>query len=179
MHGVFIKLAKYNQLMNTLVYDACEQLSDEQRKADMGAFFKSIHATLNHILWADKNWLRRFIVAGYGYGRLTAGIYENIQDRISQHAFEIHTDFAALRHDRALIDTKLLTWVTAALSDEKLDQILHYRNAKGEESSRAWVDVLTHLFNHQTHHRGQVTTLLTQKGIEVGVTDFIAHSSSW
>ena len=165
--------------MNTAVYDAAEKLTDETRKTDQGAFFKSIHATLNHILWADKNWLRRFILAGHGAGRLTASVYENIQDRISDHAYLIHQDFTALRQDRSSLDTKLLTWITEGLSDEKLKQTLHYRNAKGEDNARGFVDVITHVFNHQTHHRGQVTTLLSQQGIDVGVTDFIAHSARW
>jgi uncharacterized damage-inducible protein DinB len=179
LHSVFIKLAKYNQLMNSAVYDAAEKLTDEMRKADQGAFFKSIHATLNHILWADKNWLRRFIVAGHGQGRLTASIYENIQDHISDVRFVIHDDFSALRHDRSLIDAKFLNWATEVLSDDKLGQVLHYRNTKGDEFSRSFADVLTHVFNHQTHHRGQVTTLLSQQNIDVGVTDFIAHSTNW
>ncbi|AFM12546.1 DinB family protein [Turneriella parva] len=179
MHATFIKLAKYNQLMNGALYAAVETLTDGKRKADAGAFFGSIHLTLNHILWADKNWLRRFIIAGHGYGRLTAGIYENIQDKISEHRFEIHSDFVALKQDRISVDTKLLTWVSESLSDERLQQVLHYRNAKNEDMSRTFADVLTHLFNHQTHHRGQITTLLSQQGVDVGVTDYIALSAGW
>lgn len=118
-------------------------------------------------------------VAGHSNGRLPAGIYENIQDKISEHRFEIHTDFAALRQDRTSVDTKLLTWVNEGLTEDRLQQVLHYRNARNEEMSRTFNDVLTHLFNHQTHHRGQVTTLLSQQGIDVGVTDFIAHSANW
>lgn len=179
MHATFIKLAKYNQQMNVAVYAAAETLSDEKRKADAGAFFKSIHLTLNHILWADKNWLRRFIIAGHGYGRLTAGIYENIQDKISEHRFEVHSEFSALKQDRTGIDTKLLTWINEALTEERLQQVLHYRNARNEDMSRTFTDVLTHIFNHQTHHRGQITTLLSQQGVDIGVTDYIALSSGW
>jgi uncharacterized damage-inducible protein DinB len=179
VHATFIKLAKYNQLMNVAVFAAADVLTDERRKADAGAFFKSIHLTLNHILWADKNWLRRFVIAGYGYGRLTAGIYENIQDKISDHRFELHSDFAALKQDRAAVDAKLLTWVTEALNEERLNQVLHYRNANNEDMSRSVGDILTHLFNHQTHHRGQITTLLTQQGVDIGVTDYISLSTRW
>lgn len=177
MLDTFIKLAKYNQSMNVAIYSAAETLPDEKRKADLGAYFKSIHGTLNHILWADKNWLRRFIVAGHGFGRLTASIYENIQDHISVHDFQIHADFDRLRQDRTTLDTKIVTWISEGLSDAKLQQVLHYRTAIGEDRSRSFADILTHVFNHQTHHRGQVTTLLSQQGIDVGVTDFIALTS--
>jgi uncharacterized damage-inducible protein DinB len=173
MHGVLVKLAKYNQAMNSAVYSAAEQLPDDLRKKDLGAYFKSIHGTLNHLLWADKNWLRRFVLAGLGYGRLTDSIYTDIQDRISVHAFEIYSDFSRLKQERAVIDTKIITWLTEGLTEKHLDQTLQYRNAKGEDMQRPVVEVLVHLFNHQTHHRGQITTLLTQQGIDVGVTDFI------
>lgn len=176
MHGVLIKLAKYNQAMNSAVYAAAEQLPDEVRKKDLGAYFKSIHGTLNHLLWADKNWLRRFILAGLGCGRLTDSVYADIQDRISEPTYEVYADFSRLKHERTVIDTKIITWLTEGLAEKHLGQTLQYRNVKGEEMQRVIQEVLVHLFNHQTHHRGQITTLLTQQGVDVGVTDFIHYA---
>ncbi len=165
--------------MNAAVYAAASKLTDDQRKQDQGAFFKSIHATLNHILWADKNWLRRFVRAGHGYGILSEEIARNIEGRTGEHAYQIHENFADLGAERTALDTALIAWVRDGLSDEKLAATLHYKNARGEEMSRPFADVLTHFFNHQTHHRGQVTTLLTQHGIDTGVTDFIFYSGKF
>jgi uncharacterized damage-inducible protein DinB len=179
LHGVLTKLSQYNQVMNAAVYAAAAKLSDEQRKQDLGAFFKSIHATLNHILWADKNWLGRFVLAGHGYGILSEEIARNIQGRTGEHAYLIHADFAELSADRTALDAALISWVREGLSEEKLAQTLRYKSARGDEMSRPFADVLTHFFNHQTHHRGQVTTLLTQQGIDTGVTDFIFYSNKF
>lgn len=179
LHGVLTKLAKYNQVMNAAVYAAAEKLSDAKRKEDLGAFFKSIHATLNHLLWADKNWLRRFIIADHHYGKLSPEIYRNIEGFTGTHSLLIHEDFQALKAERITIDASIIEWVSEGLSEERLGQVLHYQNARGEANSRPFADVITHMFNHQTHHRGQVTTLLTQQGVDVGVTDFIFYSGKW
>lgn len=177
--ALFVKLAKYNQAMNVALYAAAEQLTDDARTKDMGAYFKSIHATLNHILWADKNWLRRFVIAGHGHGKLTDTIYANIQDRISEHAYLIHSDFKSLKQDRITVDAKLVLWLTESMNEAKLQQTLQYRNADSEDQRRPFTEVLTHIFNHQTHHRGQVTTLLAQLGVDYGVTDFIFYSNQF
>jgi uncharacterized damage-inducible protein DinB len=169
----------YNQAMNAAVYDAAETLPDEKRKEDRGAFFKSIHATLNHILWADKNWLRRFVMTNHGYGKLSPDIYRNIEGFTRTHSFLIHEDFPALKAERAWLDTRIIEWVSEGLTEERLGQFLQYENARGEANSRPFADVIMHMFNHQTHHRGQVTTLLTQLGIDVGITDLIYYSNRW
>lgn len=154
----YVWLAKYNRWMNEKVYGAVAQLSDEERRRDVGAFFKSAQATLSHILLGDRIWLSRM-----GAGEMPK--FKAMSD-------DIFPDFEDLCHERAITDTALDTFV-AALTDERLNVPMSYRTSHGPAEHPTWY-TLTHLFNHQTHHRGQVTTVLTQLGHDVGVTDLVA-----
>lgn len=151
-----LTLAEYNAWMNEKVYEAAGRLTDEQRKADRGAFFGSIHATLNHILWADAVWLSRFeALPGPGGGTRT----------------EVASDYEQLRQLRREMDERI-TLFARQLTPEWLREPLEWKSGalKRIFTQPRWL-LVTHLFNHATHHRGQVTTLLTQAGIDVGVTD--------
>jgi uncharacterized damage-inducible protein DinB len=153
-------LAAYNRWMNDKLYAACAELSDEGRKLERKAFFGSIHRTLNHILLADRVWFGRFIGLPFKVDRL---------DR------ELFADFAALRAERTLTDQDIEGWAQG-LTDAQLADKLHFTtivNPQGPRVYDLWVCV-THFFNHQTHHRGQVTALLSQCGKDYGVTDLIA-----
>ena len=151
-------MASYNRWMNEKLYALCAQLSDAERKKDCGAFFKSLHGTLNHLLLADKVWFGRFTGKPVAFPSL---------------AEELHSDFAALREDRVALDAAIVDWA-AALSDEQLAGVLEYTSmlSPGPRRYELWLAV-THFFNHQTHHRGQLTTLLSQFGLDIGVTDLI------
>jgi uncharacterized damage-inducible protein DinB len=154
----FRMMAQYNRWMNERLYALCAALDDETRRADRGAFFQSIYGTLNHILLGDKVWLSRFGVAPFTPGSLGQ---------------ELHPDFDGLRNERMQRDQQLLDWVDT-LTPEQLAAPVHYTTMAGVAMSPPlWVP-LTHMFNHQTHHRGQLTTLLSQLGIDPGVTDLIA-----
>ncbi|WP_432695562.1 DinB family protein [Marinobacterium sp. YM272] len=151
-------MAAYNQWMNQRIFALCEEMSDADRKQDRQAFFKSIHATLNHILLADKIWMGRFTDEPYVVAGLDA---------------ELHADFAALKGDRERTDQAIIDWA-GSLTDELLEGRLEYQSLVNPAPRRLemWLAV-SHFFNHQTHHRGQLTTLLTQAGLDVGVTDLI------
>lgn len=150
-------LASYNRWMNQRLYDCCAQLSDAERKRDTGAFFKSIHGTLNHLLLGDKIWLGRFTDAPF---------------RVSSLSQELYADFDELRAEREAVDTRLDAW-TAALTPDWLAADFTYRRSNGTgTTSKGWM-LATHLFNHQTHHRGQLTNQLKQAGIEPGDTDLL------
>jgi uncharacterized damage-inducible protein DinB len=151
-------MARYNQWMNGRVYDASGKLSDEQRKEDVGAFFKSIHGTLNHLLLADRIWMGRFI------GRPIT---------VTSLAQELHSGFVELRREREVTDRAITEWAEE-LTDGVLSGELSYTSIVNPQprSCPMWIAV-THFFNHQTHHRGQLTTLLMQRGIDPGVTDLI------
>ena len=151
-------MARYNAWMNERIYDCCARLSDADRKLDRGAFFRSIHGTLNHLLLGDRLWLSRFLAREY---------------RVSSLADELYPDFAELRRERTRTDAEILEWVEA-LDEERLGGPLRFRSMVGnkDRSFPMWF-AAQQFFNHQTHHRGQVTTLLMQAGIDPGVTDLL------
>lgn len=157
------KFASYNQWMNLRLYATCSELSDAELKQDRGAFFKSIYATLNHIMFGDFAYLSRF----------------GVIDRPTPELGEIFFDqFAELRAERERIDQVIIDW-TSKLESSWLQQSTTYvSKIDGKERTfENWL-LLTHLFNHQTHHRGQITTLLSQMGLDIGATDlpFMAES---
>lgn len=154
-------MARYNRWMNEKIYAAGERLSDEDRKADRGAFFKSIHSTLNHLLWADQTWL----------GRFTQGTsLEKIYPKASV-GVDLYSDWEELKAARMAMDKDIEAWA-ASVKPAWLqnDFTWHSGITKSTRTKPAWI-LATHLFNHQAHHRGQVTTLLMQRGIDPGVTD--------
>lgn len=165
-------LARYNQWMNERLYLACDGLSEAERCLDRGAFFGSIHGTLNHLMWGDLLWLRRFAAADPARCEaLAADVLELPQDAV--FATILHDDWNALRARRQRLDAAIVAW-TQAMSPEYPQEIFRYANMKSVQREHpAWM-AMTHLFNHQTHHRGQLTTLLMQAGIDPGVTDLIA-----
>jgi uncharacterized damage-inducible protein DinB len=150
------QMARYNRWMNEKLYALAGELSDEERKRPMGAFFGSIHGTFNHLLLADRVWLSRF-----GAGSRPA---------VTSLADELFSDFDELRRERAATDAVVEDYM-ASLRSEQLASTLAYRTSKGAPRSHALWIALSHWFNHQTHHRGQVTTLFSQLGHDPGVTD--------
>ena len=156
-------MAQYNCWMNEKIYAACECLADEERKADDGAFFKSIHSTLNHLLWGDSMWLGRFV-----QGTPLAKEYPKVAIGI-----DLHDDWISLKAAREAMDGDILAWADALDADWLTRDFSWYSGlTKSTRTRPAWL-LVTHLFNHQTHHRGQVTTLLSQRGINPGDTDLM------
>ncbi|MFT3732271.1 MAG: DinB family protein [Hyphomicrobium sp.] len=152
-------MARYNTWQNASVYDACERLDDAQRKEDRGAFFRSIHATLNHILWADQMWLYRF-------GAVPAPEKRTIAEGLS-----LFEDWPSLRGERGAFDRIIEKWA-GALQPSACEGDLHWvSGATGREMTQSRAMLFVHLFNHQTHHRGQVNAMLTGFGIKPGITD--------
>jgi len=151
-------MARYSQWMNERLYECCARLSDDERKRDVGAFFKSIHGTLNHLLLGDRIWLGRFTGKPFA---------------ITSLAQELYSDFSELRSERTLTDAATVGWARA-LTTEDFTRELTYTSVVNPKPRRYpfWFAV-THFFNHQTHHRGQLTTLLAQRGLDPGVTDLI------
>lgn len=156
-------MARYNQWMNEKIYAACERLSDDERKADRGAFFKSIHSTLNHLLWGDMMWLGRFTKdtsLEKDYPKVPSGT-------------DVHADWDGLKAARAAIDDDILAWAPTVNAEWLAADFSWYSGiTKSTRTRPAWL-LVTHLFNHQAHHRGQVTTLLSQYGIDPGDTDLM------
>jgi uncharacterized damage-inducible protein DinB len=168
-------LARYNRWINQSLFDACEALSDEERQRERGAFFGSIHRTLNHLVVADQIWLRRFVQCGLDNGVTLASLNASVLDLPAGSRLDtvLFGDWQALRAKRDQLDAAIETWV-AELPEGYPLITMRYANSQGvQRAHRAW-QAMTHFFNHQTHHRGQVTALLTQAGVDIGVTDLIA-----
>lgn len=154
-------MARYNRWMNEKIYAACDRLTDDERKADRGAFFRSIHSTLNHLLWGDYMWIARFTKdtpLAKNYPKSTVGV-------------DLYEDWNALKVARVAMDADILSWA-AMLDEEWLSRDFTWYSGltQSARTKPAWL-VVAHLFNHETHHRGQVTTLLSQRGIDCGSTD--------
>jgi uncharacterized damage-inducible protein DinB len=131
-------------------------VSDRDYRADRGAFFGSLHGTLNHLLLGDLIWMQRFTGEGEAPAQLDA---------------ILHEDFAALRQAREALDRRIIAYAEA-LTDEALAGTIRYRSTRSPvEIEQELAPLLLHFFNHQTHHRGQLTTLLSQAGVDYGVTD--------
>ncbi len=156
-------MARYNAWMNEKLYACAAQLSDAQRKQNLKAFFGSLHGTFNHLMVGDGAWISRFdpqCTLPYDKSQITS---------LDAMVFD---DFAALRAAREQLDA-VISAFAAKVSAEQLASQLIYRRINGLEARAPFAAAVMHFFNHQTHHRGQVTTLLSQFGIDPGVTDLI------
>lgn len=163
--------ARYNRECNARLYKLVAGLSEDERKKDLGAFFCSVHATLNHILLADRIWLGRFATA---FPAMTTLQQADLVQQFSSLREELYADFAELNIQRIATD-EVISRFTDALTDAQLAGTMRYSNSQGQAREHpTWVAV-AHMFNHQTHHRGQLSTLLHQIGHDVGVTDFVAY----
>jgi uncharacterized damage-inducible protein DinB len=151
-------MAEYNAEMNRRLYAAAARLSDAERRAPRGAFWGSIHGTLTHILWGDRQWMSRF------------DDWPKPATPIKQSAQMIE-DFAELRAARQQADADISRWA-ANVDETWLGEDLTWFSGAANREIRAPIRLLvTHFFNHQTHHRGQAHALLTAAGQETGDTD--------
>jgi uncharacterized damage-inducible protein DinB len=153
------RMARYNRWQNENLYGVADGLSDDERRRERGAFFGSIHKTLSHLMWADRIWMSRFtptvaVPAG--------GIPQSVS---------LYPDWDALKRERKTVDAAMIAWADT-LDPHWLDGDLVWfsRSANRELNQPKWL-LITHMFNHQTHHRGQVHGMLTQAGGKPGDTD--------
>ena len=168
----FRTMAQYNTLMNRSIYDTCGALSDVERKRDVHAFFGSIHRTLDHLLLTDRVQMGRFV----GADRMRSLDDSGREIEIRSLDQELYADFATLRREREKTDSAIEAWTASnEITAEFLAREMSYdaMSASGRYCVPMWIAV-THFFNHQTHHRGQITTLLSQLGHDPGVTDLMA-----
>ena len=163
-------MATYNQWMNRKLYDAASTLTDAQLAVDRHAFFGSILGTLNHLALGDTVWLKRFAQHPAGFAALAPLSSVAMPGDLKQVAFGT---LGELSDRRAWLDQLIIDWAHS-LREPELDHRLHYHNMRGMPADKPFFSLLVHFFNHQTHHRGQATTLLTQAGVDVGDTDLLA-----
>lgn len=149
MKSHFAMMADYNAWANVRLYRMAHQLSDEQYRRDVGAYFKSLHGTLNHIMVADRIWMHRLTGTGEHPKSLGAILFD---------------DLPSLSAARQLEDQRIVS-VVASLSDAQLEELWDYRTMSGTAQRQRRREILAHLFNHQTHHRGQAHAILTALGV--------------
>ena len=163
MKDHYRQFAAYNAWANRRLYDAAALLSDADYRADRGAFFKSMHGTLNHLLVADRVWMSRFTGEGRAPERLDA---------------ILHDDLAGLRAAREAEDRRIITYIEN-LSDAGLNGTIRYRRVSTpDEFEQALRPALGHFFNHQTHHRGQAHSILCSFGHRDLVLDLLVFQRS-
>jgi uncharacterized damage-inducible protein DinB len=157
--GYVRAMAEYNHWQNENLYGAADQIGDAARKEPRRAFFGSIHATLNHLLWADQIWMSR--LAGTPKPKVptipeSVGMFESWDD---------------LKRERAAFDRAIIDWAERVDPAWLDGDLTWFSTVVGQELTRPKWLLVTHLFNHQTHHRGQVHCMLTQAGTKPGSTD--------
>jgi uncharacterized damage-inducible protein DinB len=152
------RMARYNRWQNLNLYGVSDTLPDDERRRERGAFFGSIHKTLSHLLWADRVWMSRF------------GAGEKVEVGIPQ-SISLYPEWEPLKRERAAFDETIIRWADK-LDPAWLTSDLTFFSlgAKREVRQPKWL-LVAHLFNHQTHHRGQVHCMLTQAGGKPHDTD--------
>ncbi|HZC16389.1 MAG TPA: DinB family protein [Caulobacteraceae bacterium] len=153
-------MAAYNAEMNRRLYGAAARLDDAERRRDRGAFWGSIHGTLNHLLWGDQLWMSRFD----GWERPA---------KPQGESGGLIEDFAALQTARLAADARISAWA-AGIDDRWLSQSqTWFSGAAGREATAPRDFLMMHFFNHQAHHRGQAHALITAAGERTEDTDLM------
>ena len=138
--------AGYNAWCNERLYDTAAQVADTDYRTDRGAFFKSLHGTLNHLLVGDRIWMRRFTGQGEAPPSLDAILHDN---------------FTRLRVARRTEDERISHYI-GTLSEDDLAKTIRYRTVVNpQDIEQVLAPALDHFFNHQTHHRGQAHAMLS------------------
>ena len=141
--------AAYNAWANRTLYEAVGKLDDAAYRKNLGAFFGSLHGTLNHLLAADRIWLKRFTGTGEAPTSLDA---------------ILHEDFAGLSAARVAEDARLAAFIDTLTEDQIAGDFTYTPVTNPNPVSHPLGPALTHVFNHQTHHRGQCHAMLTMVG---------------
>jgi uncharacterized damage-inducible protein DinB len=151
-------MARYNRWQNDNLYAAADRLSDDERKRERGAFFGSIQKTLSHLMWADQIWLSRFEAGARPNGRIPESV-------------SLYPDWQPLKRERAALDAEIIRWAEGLNPDWLGGHLTFFSFSAGQDiSGPRWMFV-SHFFNHQTHHRGQIHCMLTQAGATPHDTD--------
>ncbi len=168
----FELMSQYNQWYNQTLYSTISKLSNEELSQDRGLFFNSILGTLNHLLVVDIIWLKRFShhPSLQDFDNLD---YVHSLPQPMRLDIILYSQFSQLKSVREKMDLLIIDCFSF-LSEEDYDIILAYKNTKRQPFRKRFGLLVHNLFNHQIHHRGQITAILSQEGIDFGVTDLLA-----
>jgi uncharacterized damage-inducible protein DinB len=162
-------MSQYNQWMNQKIYQIAQQLGNDKIQQDQGAFFSSLFGTLNHIYVADIIWLRRFAQHSKKYQSINQLQELSSYTELNQ---TVANDLESLNEFRQELDNIIINWCQE-IDPEDLEKNLLYIDTQGNSYQKNFGQLIHHFFNHQTHHRGQASTLINQQGLDVGVTDLL------
>ncbi|RZJ02870.1 MAG: damage-inducible protein DinB [Haliea sp.] len=168
-------MARYNRWINERLYAAAGTLTEADRQQARGAFFGSIHRTLQHLVVADQIWLKRFLPTAMAQQVDCSMLGPAVLDLPAVYTLDMQlfADWPALLAKRSQLDAAIEAWAEG-FTPAFVDATMRYGNSSGVQREHPAWQALTHFFNHQAHHRGQATTLLSQAGVDVGVTDLVA-----
>ena len=156
-----VTMARYNAWQNRSLYAAAATLDDDARRLDRGAFFRSIHGTLSHLAWGDTVWLARF----------TGAAPPQVTIKESPGFVPDWAGLVALRDD---LDRRIAAWASELTADGLSGDLRWFSGALGRDVAKPKAMLVVHMFNHQTHHRGQVHAMLTAAGARPADTDLFA-----
>jgi len=145
----FVMIASYNAWANARLFRVAGALADELYRKEVGAYFESLHGTLNHLLVADRIWMRRLTGVGNHSNKLNAIVFNEL---------------SPLHAARTEEDSRIISFVQG-LAEPDFEETLDYRMLNGAPQRQRRREILAHLFNHQTHHRGQAHAILTVLGV--------------
>jgi uncharacterized damage-inducible protein DinB len=154
-------MARYNRWQNDALYGAADTLDDTARRLDRGAFWLSIHGTFSHILWADRQWMSRFGAAD------PPGVPQAASPTFV-------SDWADLQAQRRALDDRIVDWADSFAEDGFAGTLKWFSGALGRDTQAPLGVVIPHMFNHQTHHRGQAHAMITAAGARTQDTDLFA-----
>jgi uncharacterized damage-inducible protein DinB len=152
------RMARYNKWQNENLYAVADTLSDDERRRERGAFFGSIHKTLSHLLWADRIWMSRFTDVPKPEGGIPGSI-------------SLYPDWEPLKQVRGDFDKTMVDWADRLDPAWLAGDLTWFSGGSQKNMSRPTWILVTHMFNHGTHHRGQVHCMLTQAGVKAYTTD--------
>lgn len=155
-------MARYGAWQNSQLIGACAALPEAELRADRGAFFGSLFATMNHVLWADRSWMNRF----------APDLVEAPDVPADQHG-EITPDFTAWRRAREAMDTQIIAWAAGVTEARLAGELSWHSNLLQRDFAKPFGLCVVHFFNHQTHHRGQMHQMLSSLGADTAVSDLI------
>lgn len=171
MKPYFTILAEYNADMNRKLCQVLQEMPKKELMADKKAFFGSIYGTANHIMVGDLMWLKRFRKFKRHFDALSELKKFPKPTGLSHMLYNNVNDYIEARKS---LDNVIVQFIEQT-KEKDYDSVLHYKNSQKMKFDRRLGLLLLHFFNHQTHHRGQITTLLNQINLDMGVTDLLIH----
>lgn len=151
-------MARYNAWQNAQMYEAMQGLDHDALWQERGAFFGSVLGTANHLLWGDRMWMARF----------NGG---SPPDQKLPESATLTPTLDAWWAERLRMDRRMVLWAGNLRSIDLIGEMRWYSGAKGGEVSAPVGHLVAHMFNHQTHHRGQIHAMLTAAGQGAPVSD--------